>query len=281
MRERGVPPAFLCGVLEECGGTLNPGRYVAGLRAAALRAGVRIFEGTRVTRVEDGARVVACGLHGRVRADHAVVATNAYTHALGRRRRHVVPLRVSLFETEKLTAADLAAVGWPGREGIYTAHEALENYRITAHGTLTGGSKIVRYRYASGFAPGEDPAAFVGIERAFRERFPMLREVRVANFWGGWIGFTLDVLPQFGVEGSHANVHFGVGFNGHGIAQATLTGSMLAQRVLGRDDPHAAALERKLRAWPPEPLRWLGAQVLNRGLALVDARTDRQVRRRG
>src|SRR5690606_1960943 len=26
MRERGLPPAFLCGVLEECGGTLDPGK---------------------------------------------------------------------------------------------------------------------------------------------------------------------------------------------------------------------------------------------------------------
>ncbi|MBW2269216.1 MAG: FAD-dependent oxidoreductase [Deltaproteobacteria bacterium] len=279
MRERGLPPAFLCGVLEERGGTLDPGRYVSGLRAAVLRSGVRVYEDTRVTQLEDGAQVVARGAGGSIRADCAVIATNAYTHALGRRRRHVVPLRVSLFETEPLAAGVLEALGWHGREGVYTAHEVLENYRITAHGTLTGGSKVVRYRYASGFAPGGDPAAFAAIERAFRERFPMLRDLPVAHFWGGWIGLTLDVLPQFGVEGSHANVHFGVGFNGHGIAQGTLMGAMLAQRILGRLHPHAAALERSLRAWPLEPVRWLGSQLINGGLALIDARTDRQVRR--
>ena len=251
MRERGLPPAFVCGVLEACGGTLHPGRYVAGLRAAALRAGVRLFENTRVQSIEEGARVVARSAAGSVSAQHLVLATNAYTHALGRRRRHVVPLRVSLFETAPLDADALAAVGWPGREGIYTAHEALENYRLTAHGTLTGGSKIVRYRYASGFAPGYDVAAFADIERAFRERFPMLGHVPVASFWGGWIGFTLDVLPQFGVEGAHRNVHFGVGFNGHGIAQATMMGALLSEQILGRTHPHAAALQRKLRAWPP------------------------------
>jgi glycine/D-amino acid oxidase-like deaminating enzyme len=279
MRERGLPPAFVCGILEERGGTLNPGRYVNGLRDAALRAGVRLFEDTRVLGLEDGAKVTARCQNGIITADHAVIATNAYTEKLGRRKRHVVPLRVSLFETEPLREADLEELGWRGREGIYTAHEALENYRLTAHGTLTGGSKVVRYRYGSKLPPARDSEAFATIDGVFRERFPTLRDVRVAHFWGGWIGFTLDLLPQLGVEGTHENVHFGIGFNGHGIAQATLVGTMIGERILGREHPEAAALGRRLRRWPPEPLRWLGANILNRGIALVDARTDRQIRR--
>jgi glycine/D-amino acid oxidase-like deaminating enzyme len=279
LRDRGLPPAFLCGVLEERGGTLHPGRYVAGLRAAALRAGVRLFENTPVLALEDGEKVRARTERGTVTASHAVIATNAYTEGLGRRSRHVVPLRVSLFETEPLSESQLADLGWQGREGVYTAHEALENYRLTAHGTLSGGSKVVRYRYGSRLPPGRDPGAFATIERTFRERFPLLEGVPVASFWGGWIGFTLDLLPQLGVEGSHENVHFGIGFNGHGIAQATLVGAMLGERILGKEHPLAPALRRRLRRWPPEPIRWLGSQLITRTLALVDARTDGQIRR--
>jgi glycine/D-amino acid oxidase-like deaminating enzyme len=279
MRERGLPPAFVCGVLEERGGTLNPGRYVAGVRAAALRAGVRLFEGTRVLGLDDGAKVKARCEHGTVTANNAVIATNAYTEHLGRRKGHVVPLRVSLFETEPLPQTDLDELGWKGREGIYTAHEALENYRLTSHGTLTGGSKVVRYRYGSQLPPGEDPEAFATIERMFRERFPTLRDLPVATFWGGWIGFTLDLLPQLGVEGSHENVHFGVGFNGHGVAQATLVGAMIGERILGKEHPQASALSRRLRSWPPEPLRWLAFEVINGAMSLIDSRTDRQIRR--
>ena len=279
MRERGLPPAFVCGVLEERGGTLNPGRYVAGLRAAALRAGVQLFEETSVFGLDDGEKVKARTQQGVVTANHGVIATNAYTEHLGRRKGHVVPLRVSLFETEPLSEGDLEGLGWKGREGVYTAHEALENYRLTAHGTLTGGSKVVRYRYGSQLPPGRDPGAFAAIESAFRERFPSLRDVRVASFWGGWLGFTLDLIPQLGVEGSHENVHFGVGFNGHGIAQATLVGAIVGERILGREHPQAAALSRRLRRWPPEPLRWLGTKLVDRAMALVDARTDRQIRR--
>ncbi len=279
MRERGIPPAFVCGVLEERGGTLNPGKFVSGVRAAALRAGVRVFEQTPVASVEDGARVTARCAGGAVVADHAIIATNAYTAGLDRMRRNVAPLRVSLFETEPLSPAALDALGWSGREGIYTAHEALENYRLTAHGTISGGSKVVRYRYGSRLPPGRDPGAFRAIERAFRERFPELGDVAIATFWGGWIGLTIDLLPQVGVDGAHPNVHYGIGFNGHGVAQATLVGEMIGRRILGEEHPQAGALARRLLRWPPEPLRWVGAGLINRALALVDARTDRQVRK--
>jgi glycine/D-amino acid oxidase-like deaminating enzyme len=87
MRERALPPSFLCGVLEERGGTLNPGRYVMGLRKAALAAGVRLFESTAVAAIEDGAPAKVRTPHGSVVADRVVVATNAYTPQLGFKRR--------------------------------------------------------------------------------------------------------------------------------------------------------------------------------------------------
>ncbi|MEM9176278.1 MAG: FAD-binding oxidoreductase [Myxococcota bacterium] len=279
MRERGIPPAFVCGVLEERGGTLNPGKYVRGLREAALRAGVTLYENTTVTRVHDGKFVRVETPGGSVRAHHAILATNAYTDSTGRRRRHVVPLRVSLFETEPIPEESRRELGWAGREGIYTAHEALENFRLTAHGTLSGGSKVVRYRYGSQLGSGRDPGAFDAIEAAFRERFPMLDDVRVAHFWGGWIGITLDLLPQIGVEGAYQNVHYAIGFNGHGVPQATLCGAMLADRILGKVHPQAAALDRRHWAWPVEPLRFAGAAMINGAMSIADRRTDRQVRR--
>lgn len=279
MRERGLPPAFRCGVLEERGGTLDPGRYVRGLRRAALAAGVRLFERSALARLEDGPRVRAHTTGGVVTADHAVLATNAYTPATGWKKRSVVPLRVSLFETGPLGPERLTALGWPGREGIYTAHEALESYHRTARGTIVGGSKIVRYAFGSRLPAGYDPGAFRAIESAFRERFPSLRDVGIARFWGGWIALTFDFLPVLGATGAHGNVLYGLGYCGHGVAQATLTGAMLAERIQGRELPWEAALRRRALSWPPEPLRWTAARLLSGAIRVVDRRTDRQIRR--
>ena len=281
MRERELPDAFLCGVLEEQGGTLDPGRYVCGLRRAALAAGVRLYEGSRVLGCEPAHPLCVRTDAGQVRADHAVLATNAYPvdfwSGPGWKRSAVVPLRVSLFETAPIDPAVRSELGWRGREGIYTAHEILESYRLTARGTLVGGSKQVRYAWGGALPPGRDPAAFRAIERAFRQRFPTLSGVEIACFWGGWIGFTPDFLPLLGSGGARGNLHFGLAYAGHGVAQATLMGAMLADRVRGK--PHACepALVRRHFAWPPEPLRFVLAKLLNGALSAVDARTDRQV----
>ncbi len=281
MRERGVPPAFRFGVLEACGGTLHPGRYVLGLRHAALEAGVRIFEHSPLVGFEEGARVAAHTPGGVVRARAAVFATNAYTTRVGRRPRTVAPLRVSLFETEPLGDAQLEAIGWGGREGVYTAHEELESYRLTRQRTIVGGSKMVRYAWGSGLAEGFDPEVFGVITKAFRERFPALRDHPVAHYWGGWIGLTPDFLPRLDVEGAHRNVHYGIGFAGHGVAQATLVGDMLAAQVQGRAHEWASALDRRTFDWPPEPFRWLAAGAIHGALLAMDRRTDRQIRALG
>ncbi len=278
MRERGLPSAFRFGVLEERGGTLHPGGYVMGLRQAALRAGVRLFENSALVELEDGPKVTSRTENGAVEADFAVLATNAYTKATGRKRRTVVPLRVSLFETEPLDDARLDALGWRGREGVYTAHEVLESYRLTARNTIVGGCKSVRYAWGSELPAGSDPGALAAIEGAFRERFPTLGDVPVSSYWGGWIGMTLDFLPVLGAEGAHHNVLYGLGYAGHGVAQATLMGTMLAERVQGREHEWEAALRRREFSWPPEPLRWLGAKLILGAFTALDRRTDRQIR---
>ncbi len=281
MRERGLPEAFCCGVLEEKGGTLDPGRYVSGLRRAALEAGVALHERTPVRAIEDGVKIRVRTDGGTVTADKAVIATNAYTSTIGWKTRAVVPLRVSLFETEPLGDERLAALGWTGREGIYTTHEVLENYRLTTKGTLIGGSKTVRYAYGGKFAPGYDPKAFRTVERAFRDRFPDLADVPVAHFWGGWIAMPIDFLPSIGVTGQHDNIHFGLGYAGHGVAQASLMGQMLAEQIQGREHPSAAAVKRHVWGWPVEPFRWTVYQAVNGLLNALDARTDRQIRKLG
>jgi gamma-glutamylputrescine oxidase len=276
LRERGVPDAFRCGVLEERGGTLHPGRYVLGLRRATLESGVRLFEDTALEKLAPGPRPVVRTARGSITADSAVLATNAYTARAGFRPRLVAPLRVSLFETEPLGDEQLARLGWPGREGVYTRHEVLESYRLTPRRTLVGGSRVVRYGFGNSLAPGYDPGAFHTIETAFRERFPALADAAIAHFWGGWIGLTLDFLPALGR--CDGNVFYGLGYAGHGVAQATLMGAILAERVQGREHAWESALRRRVLAWPPEPLRWAAAKLLTTALYALDRRTDRRIR---
>jgi glycine/D-amino acid oxidase-like deaminating enzyme len=144
---------------------------------------------------------------------------------------------------------------------------------------VVGGAKHVRYGYGSTLPPAEHRETFDLLEQAFRDRFPTLRHIPVRHFWSGWLGFTPDFLPSLGVSGEHRNVHHAIGFAGHGVAQATLMGEMVAEQIQGRRHPLAQALERRTWSWPPEPLRWLAFQAINGTLHWIDARTDRQLHR--
>jgi len=279
VRRRSLPACVRFGVLEERGGTLDPGKLVRGLRAAALGAGVRVYEGSEARTIETGRTPKVETENGVLRAERVVVATNAYTPAtLGWLRHRVIPLRVVLFATEPLSAGARERLGWPGREGLYTAHEILESWRLTADGRLVGGSRWVRYAYGSALADGASPRLLRRLASLLGERFPGL-DAPIDAFWGGWIGTTLDFLPVFGTRGTHANVHTGLAYNGHGVAQACLFGKLLAEAAQGRESEDAELFARRGVPLPPEPLRWALARGILGSLALVDAFTDRTIRR--
>ncbi len=274
MRRRGLPPSFTRGWLEPHGGVLNPGKYVRGLRRAALDAGALLFEDTPVTAIDARAPALVSTPGGLVRARHVVVATNAFTPELGRLRSRVLRTHVQLFQTAPLTPAQLARVGWQGREGVYTAHEMLESYRLTKDDRIVGGAKLIRYGFRGRWLPDVDPRLAAFLERTFRARFPELADVAVTRHWGGPIAFALDFLPLVGRDRRQPNVLHAVAYAGHGLALASYAGTLLADLILERESLGSALWTRTQVPLPPEPLRWLTVRGLTAFFGRIDRKAD-------
>ena len=274
VRRRKLPPFVKFGVLEPHGGLMNPGKYLQGLRRAAAEAGVRIYEQTPVKNYKsDGGQMRVETQNGSVSADKVIVASNAYTPVtLGKKKARLFPMRVTLFRTPKLNPTQREALQWPGEEGIYTSHEALENYRLTADGRLSGGSKFVQYAYGSNLAEGHRPDIFKQWQAVFAQRFSHVPDLQIETFWGGWIGITLDFIQHLQVE-NKGKLIYGVGFNGHGIAQGTMFGTLLADMALGQQNADVDLFKRRTFPLPPEPLRWL----VVKGLTGFYDRQDRKI----
>lgn len=277
MRERGIPDVFRCGLMHESGGILDPGKYVHGLRDAALAASIRIFEDTPVERIEDGSSVRVVSARGTVTADALVLATNAFTPALDRVGRSLLVLRVCCVETEPLSQEQRSAMGWAGQEGISTRHLIPETYRWTGRGSIAAGTRMVHYARNNELSTRGDETSFAVIERSLRARFPALESVNIAARWGGWVASTTDSLPVLGTGGTHLNVFHAVGYSGHGVAQATLLGDILAARVCGESHDLAGPFTRTIRQWPAEPIRWIGGTVALSAAKRLDRRTDRKI----
>ena len=85
---------------------------------------------------------------------------------------------------------------------------------------------------------------------------------------------TLDMLPVCGADRHSTNLFHSVGYNGHGIAQATRLGHVMAHEILGEPQAEVSLLKRRLLPIPPEPLRWLGVKAVELAFNGIDKRVD-------
>ncbi|WP_354524048.1 FAD-dependent oxidoreductase [Mycolicibacterium sp. 624] len=277
LNDRQLPGFVNCAAIESRGGVLDPGKYVRGLYAMAEASGARVFEATPAVRIVERPRQVCVHTpNGMVTARTAVLATNAYTPQLGLRYGSVLPANACQFVTARLTVEQRMRIGWPEAEGVYTAHQSLENYRLTADGRVIGGSRYIGYRWGSRLFDDQRPRTFAKIERRFRDRFPELGDVAVEGFWSGHVAMNLNFLPFIARVGEHSNIVAALGYCGHGVAQASLLGTIAGEMAMRSAQPPAVLTDRTRIPMPPEPLRWLGVHASTAALSVADYLTDRR-----
>jgi glycine/D-amino acid oxidase-like deaminating enzyme len=213
------------GWIDRRGGTVQPRSYLLGLARAVERLGGRIFTRSAVIRLEkSGAQWHVHTDRGQVAAATAVLATNAYTGGLlDALRRSVVAVPSFQVATEPL-AAELRASILPERQGASDTWHLLRYFRLSADGRLVMGSR--------GFF-GSTPVATAARHhyRAVQEIFPQLQGVRYDYHWGGLVAMTSDHLPH--LHELAPGLLAGLGYNGRGVAMATVMGRLLARRIQG------------------------------------------------
>jgi len=277
MRARGIPPAFLFGEYCPGGGTLDPGKYVLGLRQAALRAGVSIYENTPMLSYAGGRTIKLRTPRGSVSAGAVVFATNGYSPEIGILQDKVMPIRVSALETEPLSAAQLASLGWPKREGIVTVHHTMESHRLTARNSVLVTTTRIRYPYGSRTPNVPDYDGYRAIRAALHTRFPSLRDVSVKACWSGYISLATDALPVIGATGADENIYYTAGCSGHGVASQSFVGRLLARRISGVEDPILGGIKHDTPTLLPEPLRWCAVNGALKAADLMDSRVNAKV----
>jgi glycine/D-amino acid oxidase-like deaminating enzyme len=213
------------GWLDRRGGTVQPLSYLLGLARAVERLGGRIFTRSAVTKLERSGGHWRVQTHrGQVTAATAVLATNAYTDGLvDALRRSVVAVPSFQVATAPLPAALHSSI-LPERQGASDTWHLLRYFRISADGRLVMGSR--------GFF-GSTPVATAARHhyRAVQEIFPQLQGLRYEYHWGGLVAMTSDHLPH--LHELAPGLLAGLGYNGRGVAMATVMGRLLARRILG------------------------------------------------
>ena len=233
-----------------------------------------IAEGTAIRSLSDRGDVVeAVTDAGTIRAGSVVLATNAFPSLLKRLSLYTVPVYDYALGTAPLSAQQLDAIGWQGREGLTDAGNEFHYYRLSDDNRILWGGYDAVYHYGSRIAPelDERPETFALLAQQFFETFPQLEGLGIDYAWGGVIDTCTRFSPFFGTAFG-GKVAYAMGFTGLGVGSTRFAAAIVADLRAGRDTEltRLKMVRSKPIPWPPEPLRAFGIEVTKRSLSASD-----------
>lgn len=207
---------------DSAAGHLHPLNYTRGLARAALDAGVRVFENSRVGRLETGPRPRLATARGTVSASEVVLACNSdlgeLMPALSRR---IMPAGTYMVATAPL-GAERARSLIANNMAVSDTRFVLDYYRLSADHRLLFGGKVSY----SGHEPRDLAAS---MRRDMLRVFPQLADVGIDYAWGGFCDITMTRAPDFGRAADH--VYYLQGFSGHGVNVTGVAGKVVAEAI--------------------------------------------------
>jgi len=240
---------------------IHPARLVRGLGETVRRSGVRIYEQTPVLDIGPGSVRTERGL---VQADVVIRATEGYTESLASQSRQILPLYSMMVATEPLPETVWQEIGLSRRETFG------DGRRIVIYGQRTLDDRLA-FGGRAGYYFGSERKAVIDpgdpmldrVEKNLREFFPALEGYGVTHRWGGLMGAPRHFRPCVSFDRS-SGMGVAGGYVGEGVGASNLAGRILTDLVLGHESvlTRLAWVDDAARRWEPEPLRWIGARLL-------------------
>ncbi|KAL7544734.1 hypothetical protein ACHAWF_008095 [Thalassiosira exigua] len=277
---------------------VDPLALTNGLADAAERLGVKIYEYTKVVKLEtrssprtstpdiqrEGKYTVVTGGGHSIGADHVVLCTGAGSIpvAVSRRlSRSFVPFYTWMAATEPLHEnCPLKSTKESPAPMCGDDHIALNYWRNNNKddGRLLFGSLADTFSFPQWLISWR-------LKNALTEIYPQLKSVQFDQVWGGKLCLPLNAMPLIGRDTDYdadedesnaditkdtttfaaGGVWYATGFAGHGIVPTAMAGSLLADAILGNPDKQQWQLFQTFFS----PLSWNGYPFSRVGAGLV------------
>ncbi len=249
IREEIGTDAYYGALVVEGSGLLHPGKYYAGLAAAADRAGADLHEGIRaqsIRRQADG-RFVVETTRGAILARDVFVATNGYTDGVAPTlRRRIMGIGSFIIASEPLPEA-LAHELSPNGRSFFDTKNFLYYWHVSQDRRMIFGGR------ASFLPTSIDKTARI-LWEGLLEVHPQLADYRIEYAWGGNVGFTFDRMPHVGR--TKDGVAYALGCCGTGVALMTYLGTRVGAWLAGGPAPALTKLRFPLVPAPYEGRPW-------------------------
>ena len=200
----------------------NPYKYVVGLAAAMENENCRIYEETKVSKVEekDGMTIVETS-GGTVTARHAVMATHTpkgihiLQTLLGPYREYAVAVKLN---------------GEYPPDGTYWDYQKTEHYSMRTYDSVKGKVLLILGETHKVGQKEDNHECFEILENFLRKRFSV---ASVEYKWAAQQYKPADTLPYIGKSSSDSNVYLATGFSADGLTWGTLAAKIISDSIAG------------------------------------------------
>jgi len=225
-------------VNEVAGGTIDPGKVLTGLAAAAERSGVLLFEQTNVEHCHFQTPLLLLTPFGVLRASQVLFATNAYSLELTGWTQRTESCFTIAVATEPLNDSILHKIGLAQGKPFYTVDLPYLWGRLLGKQVIFGSGLVHfsdwREMDSVDVETGLAAEAFARLEDRIGKLHPKLQGVKLTHRWGGPIAISEGWIPIFERHPESTNAIVLGGYSGHGVAQSVYLGAWAAEALLGK-----------------------------------------------
>ncbi|QDZ15987.1 NAD(P)/FAD-dependent oxidoreductase [Humibacter ginsenosidimutans] len=291
-------PTYLGGLFHTRDSAIvHPAKLARALARACVDAGVQIFENTPVTELvtvgrgapRTGAEGVdvhtaARDLTGRptaavVRAKKVALGTNVFPSLLKRNRLYTVPVYDYVLMTEPLSAEQLDAIGWQGRQGLGDSANQFHYYRLSSDNRILFGGYDAVYHYGGRVRDEyEDrPTSHRRLAEHFFTTFPQLEGLQFTHKWAGAIDTCSRFCAFYGTARG-GRIAYATGFTGLGVAATHFGAEVMLDFLEGKTTERTATqmVRSKPIPFPPEPVASMGVNMMRWALDRADHNEGRR-----
>ncbi|MGI9520999.1 MAG: FAD-dependent oxidoreductase, partial [Hyphomicrobiaceae bacterium] len=269
----------LAGYQSPIGGSLQPGFLVRGLRRVALARNIRVFENTPMQSLEHVSSPRVITADGSVSSRKVVLALNAWMPTLFPSLARTVMLISSDMVITPPAAEQVADIGLVDGQAVVDSRSFVIYYRTTPDGRLMLGKGGNFFAFGNRVHPMFDQSS--GIEARLSATvsnfFPALSSLGIERSWTGPSDRSATGLPFFGHLNGNSDIVFGFGYSGNGVGQSYVGAQFLTALVLEQDNEwtRSGMARGPIGAFPPEPLRWIGANIVKGAINRKERAEDR------
>jgi len=215
---------YIAGVVNYGNGHLHPINLCIGEARAVSEQGGMIFEQSRVNKIEHGKYPRLFTEQGVIHAKKVIIAGNAYLgNTEPKLAGAVIPAGSYIIATEPLSES-LANELLPTNMAVCDQRVGLDYFRLSADRRMLFGG-LCNYS-------GRDPKSITGVLKPKMNRaFPQLIDKKVDYEWGGYLGISINRIPQMGRIKN--NTYYAQGYSGHGLCPAHIAGNVIADAIAG------------------------------------------------